>query len=226
MALVRRLYLVSPPAIASADRFAEELNSALSTGTIAAFQLRLKSANDESIARFAKRLAGVCAAADVAFILNDRPDLAAELGCDGVHIGQADGTLREARRLVGPERVVGVSCHGSRHLAMEAAEGGADYVAFGAFFPSPTKPTAVRCDPEVLSIWRETTTIPSVAIGGVSAENCAALLVAGADFLAVSSGIWSHPNGPAWAVRAFSAAIAGAQTASTGGDLASNPTLI
>jgi thiamine-phosphate pyrophosphorylase len=145
---------------------------------------------------------------EVAFILNDRPDLAAALGCDGVHVGQDDASYAEARRMVGRDRIVGVTCHDSRHLAMEAAEAGADYVAFGAFFPTATKEAKGRPDPEILAIWQETMQTPCVAIGGITAANAAGLARAGADFLAVSAGVWTHAEGPAAAVVALNAAIA------------------
>ena len=141
-------------------------------------------------------------------ILNDRPDLAARLGCDGVHIGQDDASYAEARRLMGQDRVVGVTCHDSRHLAMEAAEAGADYVAFGAFFDTATKVATSRADLEILELWQEAMTTPCVAIGGVTVDNCRALVAAGADFLAVSAGVWAHPQGPAAAVAAFNDEIA------------------
>jgi thiamine-phosphate pyrophosphorylase len=144
----------------------------------------------------------------VALILNDRPDLAASLGCDGVHVGQDDAPYAEARRIVGQDRTVGVTCHDSRHLAMEAAEAGADYVAFGAFFPTVTKEASGHPDPEILTIWQETMQTPCVAIGGITAQSAAGLAAAGADFLAVSGGVWSHGDGPAAAVKALNAAIA------------------
>lgn len=141
-------------------------------------------------------------------ILNDRPDLAARFDCDGVHIGQSDGTVAAARAAVGPDRIVGVTCHASRDLAMTAAEAGADYVAFGAFFPTTTKITEHRPELEILEIWQETMLTPCVAIGGITLENCRPLVAAGADFLAVSAGVWAHPAGPAAAVAAFNQAIA------------------
>jgi len=144
----------------------------------------------------------------VAFILNDRPDLALALDCDGVHVGQDDAPYAEARRLLGPDRIVGVTCHDSRHLAMEAAEAGADYVAFGAFFPTETKEAKTQADPEILASWQASTTVPCVAIGGITVANCPALVRAGADFLAVANGVWGYPAGPAAAVRDFNAAIA------------------
>jgi len=147
----------------------------------------------------------ICHAHDVAFILNDRPDLAAAFGCDGVHVGPEDMSYDEARRIMGPDATVGVTCKNSRHLAMELADAGADYVAFGAFFPSSTKEDTTPVDPEIVEIWAETTNVPCVAIGGITVENCEAMVKAGADFIAVSSGVWNYPSGPAAAVRDFNA---------------------
>jgi thiamine-phosphate pyrophosphorylase len=188
--------------------FARRLDEALGAGDVGAVQLRLKDAPDEAIAAAAGALLKVTARHDVALILNDRPDLAARLGCDGVHIGQSDGPYEAARRAMGPGRIVGVTCHDSRDLAMEAAEAGADYVAFGAFFPTDTKVTVHTPDLEILEIWQETMLTPCVAIGGITVANCRPLVAAGADFLAVSAGVWRHPDGPAAAVAAFNAAIA------------------
>lgn len=203
-----RLYLITPPAIDDLAGFARTLAAALDAGDVAALQIRLKDAPDTVIAAAVDVLTPVCHGRDVAVILNDRPDLAAKLGCDGVHIGQDDGPYAAARKLVGPDRMVGVTCHDSRHLAMEAAEAGADYVAFGAFFPTTTKDPKTRAEPEILTIWQETMEVPCVAIGGITAENAEGLAQAGADFLAVSAGVWSHPEGPAAAVKALNAAIA------------------
>jgi thiamine-phosphate pyrophosphorylase len=201
-----RLYLITPPAIDDLAAFGRVLAQALDAGDVAALQIRLKDVGDEVIAAAVDVLGAICHARDVAVILNDRPDLAARFGCDGVHIGQDDAPLVEARRLMG-KGTVGVTCHDSRHLAMEAAEGGADYVAFGAFFPTSTKETGFRPDPEILTIWQETMQIPCVAIGGITAENASVLAKAGADFVAVSAGVWLHPDGPAAAVKAINAAI-------------------
>ncbi len=146
---------------------------------------------------FAHRLTGALEAGDVAVLLNDRADLAAEAGCDGVHVGQQDVAYEEARRLVGTERMVGVTCHASRHLAMVAAEAGADYVAFGAFYPTATKAAKTRAHPSILQWWSRTMSVPCVAIGGITADNCRHLAAAGADLVAVSAGVWAHPDGPA-----------------------------
>jgi thiamine-phosphate pyrophosphorylase len=197
-----QLYLISPPTIVVAD-FARALQEALAAGPVAAFQLRLKNLPDDAVTAAAEALAPIVQGAGTAFILNDRPDLAARVGADGVHIGQEDASYPEARRWVGESGIVGVTCHDSRHLAMEAAEAGADYVAFGAFFPSPTKMPKTAAAPELLSWWQEIMEVPCVAIGGMTVENARDIAESGADFVAVSAGVWGHREGPAEAVRAF-----------------------
>jgi len=203
-----RLYLVTPPRLDDLAAFGHALAHALDAGDVAALQIRLKDAPDEVIAAAVDALKPIAQARGVAVILNDRPDLAARLDCDGVHVGQDDASYAEARRIVGRERMVGVTCHDSRHLAMEAAEAGADYVAFGTFFSTATKEAKTRAEPEILSIWQETMETPCVAIGGITVDTAAALAAAGADFLAVSAGVWSYGEGPAAAVKAFNAEIA------------------
>ncbi len=207
MTAICRLYLITPPVIDDLLAFGAQLNSALAAGDAAALQLRLKGADDDEVTAAVARLMPICKAHDTALILNDNPVLAARLGCDGVHIGQTDGSLKDARALLGQDKIIGVTCHDSRHLAMDAAEGGADYVAFGAFFPTSTKATTATPDVEILSIWQEVMLTPCVAIGGITSENCRPLVVAGADYLAVSAGIWAHPQGAAAAVRAFTSEI-------------------
>jgi len=197
-----RLYLITPPSLDSAV-FSRALSEALDAGDVASVQLRLKDADDDAIRRAVEALRPIAQRRDVAFILNDRPDLAAATGCDGVHVGQGDAPYDEARRIVGPDAIVGVTCHDSYHLAMQAAEEGADYVAFGAFFATSTKEARTRADVELLRNWQELMTVPCVAIGGITVENCLPLVEAGADFLAVASGVWDHALGPAQAVREF-----------------------
>jgi thiamine-phosphate pyrophosphorylase len=187
--------------------FAGALEAALEAGDVAGLQLRLKDSDDAAILAACEALLPICQDRGVAFLVNDRPDLAAKCGADGVHVGQDDAGYAEARGQVGADAIVGVTCHDSRHLAIEAAEAGADYVAFGAFFPTGTKAPKSTAGPELLSWWRETATVPSVAIGGITVENCGALVEAGADFLAVVAGVWDYAEGPAKAVRDFNAAI-------------------
>ena len=206
-----RLYLVTPPVLQPAA-FAVQLAEALDAGDVACVQLRLKDVDDDAVRRAVDVLRPIAQERDVAFILNDRPDLAAQTGCDGVHVGQSDASYRDARKAVGPGAIVGVTCHDSRHLAMEAAEAGADYVAFGAFYPTSTKPSDYRPEPELLTWWAELMETPCVAIGGITPDNCAPLVAAGADFIAVVTAVWNHAEGPGAGVRAFNQAIAAAAT--------------
>jgi thiamine-phosphate pyrophosphorylase len=202
-----RLYLITPPAL-DPDRFAKDFVEALAGGDIACLQLRLKEVDDATVRRATRVLQPIAQERGVAFIMNDRPDLAAELDCDGVHVGEEDAPYAEARRLLGPDRIIGVTCGDSRHRAIAAAEAGADYVAFGAFFPSTTKAAKHRARPELVAEWSETTVVPCVAIGGITQENCGPLVEAGADFLAVIGAVWSYPKGPRAAVRDFNEVFA------------------
>ena len=196
-----QLYLVSPLEVSGA--FPDRLAEALGAGPVAAFQFRVKGLDQHQAARLAEPLQRLCGERDVAFIVNDSVSLAKRLGADGVHLGQADGDPREARALLGPQAQIGVTCHDSRHLAMEAGEAGADYVAFGAFFPTTTKETRHRPDPSLLSWWSTLFELPCVAIGGITPDNGRVLVEAGADFLAVCSAVWEHPDGPGAAVSEF-----------------------
>ncbi|MEN3971238.1 thiamine phosphate synthase [Sphingomicrobium sp. XHP0235] len=194
------LYLISPADV-SGD-FAARLKDAVAHQAVTAFQLRLKGTESHDVARAAAPLQEICAEADVAFIVNDDVAMAKRLDADGVHLGQGDGDVRDARAVLGPSKQIGVTCHASRHLAMEAGEAGADYVAFGSFFPSATKPSEHRPEPPILSWWAGLFELPCVAIGGITAENCAPLVRAGADFLAVSQAVWSARDVTA-AIEAF-----------------------
>lgn len=206
-----RLYLVSPPAI-DLPKFARDLEEAFTSGDVGAFQLRLKNAGDAEILEACETLIPICHAHDVAFVLNDRPDLAVKVNADGVHLGVDDMPIADARTIVGPDRIIGATCHASRHLAMEAGENGADYVAFGAFYPTTSKPKEKLekwgvPTPDILGWWEENTVLPCVAIGGINAANCAPLVKAGADFIAVITAVWSHPEGPACAVAELNEVI-------------------
>lgn len=196
-----QLYLISPSMIDAA--FTDRLARAFDGGDVAAFQLRMKGLDDHAIARLAEPVQKLCADRGVAFIVNDSIGLAKRLGADGVHLGQDDGDPREARDVLGKDAQIGVTCHNSRHLAMEAAEAGADYVAFGAFFPTTTKDVKYVADADILRWWTLLTPVPCVAIGGITPDNAAPLIQAGADFIAVSSAVWTHPQGETVAVRAF-----------------------
>ena len=201
-----QLYLISPLDVGG--DFPGRLQDALGAGPVAAFQFRVKGVDQHEAARLAEPLQAICAAHDVAFIVNDDMALAKRLAADGVHLGQGDGDPREARALLGPGAQIGVTCHDSRHLAMEAGEAGADYVAFGAFFPTTTKEVRHRPDPDILTWWSSLFEIPCVAIGGITPENARPLIEAGADFLAVCGAVWAHHGGPAAAVAAFQELLA------------------
>lgn len=201
-----QLYLISPLEVGG--DFPTRLEEALSAGPVAAFQFRVKDIDQHTAFALAEPLQAICAAHDVAFIVNDSISLAKRLNADGVHLGQGDGNPGEAREELGKQAQIGVTCHNSRHLAMEAAEAGADYVAFGAFFPTTTKEAKDTADLDTVEKWSMVTEIPCVAIGGITPENARPVIEAGADFIAVSGGVWNHPEGPAAAVQAFNALLA------------------
>ena len=195
-----QLYLISPQDVGGS--FPDRLKAALAGGDVAAFQLRVKAVDSHELARLAEPLQRICSDADVAFIVNDSVSLARRLDADGVHLGQSDGDPREVRAILGPSKQIGVTCHDSRHLAMAAGEAGADYVAFGAFYPTTTKPSEHRPDPAILSWWATLFEIPCVAIGGITPENASPLIAAGADFLAVCNAVWGRDD-PAGEVAKF-----------------------
>jgi thiamine-phosphate pyrophosphorylase len=201
-----KLYLISPQEVSGS--FPERLKAAFEPGLATAFQLRVKDIGEHELARLAEPLQRICADANVAFIVNDSMSLAKRLGADGVHLGQSDGDIRDARALLGPSAQIGKTCHDSRHLAMEAGEAGVDYVAFGAFYPTTTKPSSYRPDPSILSWWSAVFEIPCVAIGGITADNAKPLVDAGADFLAVCQAVWGKDD-PAAAVAAFAQVLSG-----------------
>ncbi len=201
-----QLYLISPQDVGGT--FPDRLKAALGGGPVAAFQLRVKDLDSHELARLAEPLQRICAEHDTAFIVNDSMSLAKRLGAEGVHLGQTDGDVREARALLGPAAQIGVTCHDSRHLAMSAGEAGADYVAFGAFYETTTKPSEYRPEPALLSWWASLFEIPCVAIGGITPQNAAPLVAAGADFLAMCQAVWGQ-NDPGKAVAAFGEVLGG-----------------
>ena len=201
-----QLYLITPPKF-DPKPFLERLKGVFDAGPVACMQLRLKNVNDDAIKMAAEMLLPVCHSYETPLIMNDRPDLAVITGCDGVHIGQEDTDYEPTRITVGQDRIIGVTCKNSRHLAVEAVENGADYVAFGAFFTTNTKQGTTSAELETVRWWSEMTTIPSVVIGGITIENCRPLISAGADFLAIVGGVWDHPEGEAAAVKAFNKAF-------------------
>lgn len=200
-----RLYLITPPAFDPLP-FRDLLAAALDSGDVAAVQLRLKNVDDTTLRHAIDLLRPVVQSRGVAFLLNDRPDLAVAHGCDGAHVGQEDTPAAVARKILG-DLTLGVTCHASRELAFDAGDAGADYVAFGAFFPTATKAASTHAEPEILRWWSDLMELPCVAIGGITVENCPPLVQAGADFLAVVGAVWNHKDGPEAGVRAMNNAI-------------------
>jgi len=201
-----KLYLISPPNI-NVNEFIFSLDDVLNTGLVSCFQLRLKNVKDEDIIESSKALKPICNKYNVPFILNDRLDLVNKVEADGVHLGEDDGSILEARKLLGPKAIIGASCYNSKHLAMEAAEEGADYVAFGAFFDTITKDPKTKADINIIKDWTLISNIPCVAIGGINSSNCKELVDAGADFIAVVGSIWSKNDDPKSAVNKFKSII-------------------
>jgi len=197
-----RLYLISPPKI-DLRAFYPQLEEAFDAGDIGCFQLRLKNVTDDYITGIAETLLPLAKDRDIPFLINDNPTIASDVGADGVHIGQEDASYEEARSIVGDKAIIGITCHDSRHMAIVAAEKGADYVAFGAFYPTTTKQATSKANPDILRWWCDTTIVQCAAIGGITIDNCAPLVSAGADFLAVSAGVWAYKDGPEEAVQAF-----------------------
>ena len=203
-----QLYLITPPAIEDVDAFLVQLDAALSAAPVACLQIRLKDIEDSALVQTAKPICKLAQARDVAVILNDRPDLVDSLGADGVHVGQEDMDYLSSRELLGGDAIIGVTCHNSKQLAFDAASAGADYVAFGAFFDTPTKTPKTRAELEILTWWQEAMETPVVAIGGITPDNAKQVILAGADFIAVSSGVWAQLDGPAASVRRLSSLCA------------------
>lgn len=202
-----QLYLISPPTIDDLDQFIGALEKTLATHTVSVFQLRLKDVSADVIRDTAKQLLPICHKHGIQFIINDDAKLAAEIGADGVHLGESDHNYKEARALLGPHKIIGVSCYDSSDRAMELADQGADYVSFGAFFPTTTKQAKAHPSPDILTNWSKSSVVPCAAIGGITAENCQALVKAGADFIAVISYVWNHPKSPEVAVQELHAKL-------------------
>ena len=202
-----RLYLITPPQIADVPGFARTLEASLGAGDVASLQLRLKGADGmidmQATREVSRALTALAQEAGVAVLINDSAELAKELGADGVHVGWDDGPVQAARKLLGPDAIVGATARNSYHKAMQAGEDGADYVAFGAFYPTATKDGTAQAELDLLQVWQAAMLIPCVAIGGITVGNAEPLVNAGADFVAVSSGVWGHPDGPVAAVKAF-----------------------
>ncbi len=201
-----QIYLISPPKI-DLPSFSSNLELALKTKKVPVFQMRLKGYLDSEIIEIGKKLLKICHQNNTLFILNDRLDLALNIGADGVHLGDSDGNVSQSRKLSPKNFIIGSSCYDSKHLAVEAVEAGADYVSFGTFFPSKTKNSKGQPNPEILQWCDEILDVRSVAIGGITASNCKALVQSKADLIAVVSYVWDNEKGVEWAVNNLAANI-------------------
>lgn len=199
-----QIYLITPPLIPDLASFAKSLEAALSAAPVACLQIRLKDAEDSTVIQAAEIIRPLCQKYETALIINDKPDLARTCDADGAHIGQDDMDYFSSRMLLGEDAIIGVTCHNSKELAFQAAHAGANYVAFGAFFETSTKEPKAHAELEILEWWNSTVEIPCVAIGGINPSNAESVIAAGADFIAVSSGVWDHPEGPGKAVELLS----------------------
>lgn len=195
-----QIYLITPPEISDLTDFCKQLETAISAAPVACLQIRLKDVPDSDVVQAAEAIIPLCHTHNVSVIINDRPDLAKACSADGVHIGQEDMDYFSSRELLGEDAIIGITCHNSKELAFQAASAGANYVAFGAFFETGTKTPKTRAELEILTWWNQVVETPCVAIGGINPSNAATVIKAGADFIAVSSGVWQHPEGPASAV--------------------------
>ncbi len=197
-----KIYLITPPKI-DENFFFTSLENVLSTKIVSCLQIRLKNVEDKNIIEICKIVRPICDNYKIPLIINDRLDLVKKCDADGVHLGQEDGSIKDARKYLGSNFIIGASCYNSKHIAMEAAENGADYVAFGAFFESKTKVPKVKVKKNIIEDWNFISNIPCVAIGGITPTNCKDLIKAGADHLAVIGSIWNSDKSPEKAIMDF-----------------------
>ena len=199
----RYIYLISPQNIKN-DRFYGELNQVLKTNKVKFFQLRLKKTSTSNLLKISKEIKKIAKKNNVKFLINDKPFVAKSVGADGCHIGQKDMDIISARKILGNKKIIGVTCHNSKRLAIKAKNNGANYIAFGSFFKSYTKKTVYRANLEILRWAKKKINIPTVAIGGINSSNCKKILSNGADFIACSNYIWNNKKlDPVTAINKF-----------------------
>ena len=199
----RYIYLISPQKIRGVE-FYNELNKVLKTNKVKYFQLRLKKISNSNLIKISKKIRKIVKKNNVKFIINDKPLVAKIVGADGCHIGRKDANLTEAKRILGKNKIIGVTCHNSKKLALKAKIYGASYIAFGAFFKSSTKKTAYKANLALLRWAKKKISMPIVAIGGINSSNYKNILINGANFIACSSYVWSNKKlSPVSAINKF-----------------------
>ncbi len=199
----RYIYLISPKKIRGI-RFYKELNDVLKTNKVKYFQLRLKKISTLNLIKISKKVKKITKKNNVKFLINDKPLVAKTIGADGCHIGQKDMNFITARKILGKKKIIGLTCHNSKKLALKAKKYGANYVAFGSFFKSSTKKTAFRANLQILRWAKKKINMPSVAIGGISNSNYKKILLNGANFVACSNYVWNNKTlDPVSAINKF-----------------------
>ena len=199
----RYIYLISPQKIRG-SQFYEELQQVLKTNKVKYFQLRLKKISDRNLLKISKKIKKIVRKNNVKFLINDKPSIAKRVGADGCHIGQKDINFTRSRKILGKSKIIGITCHNSKKLALNAKRQGANYVAFGSFFESSTKKTAFKANLEILRWTKKKISMPIVAIGGINSINYKKILTSGADFIACSSYIWNNKKlDPVSAINKF-----------------------
>ncbi len=199
----RYIYLISPPKI-SGSKFYDTLNEILKTNKIKYFQLRLKNKSTHSIVKIAKKIKKITSKNKVKFLINDKPDIAKIVNADGCHIGQKDTNFINSRKILKNKKIIGVTCHNSKKLALDSKKIGANYIAFGAFFKSSTKKTMYTANLALLRWARKKINIPVIAIGGIDSSNYKKILSNGANYIACSSYVWNNKKlDPVSAIKKF-----------------------
>ena len=197
----RYIYLISPKKIRGI-RFYKELNDVLKTNKVKYFQLRLKKISTLNLIKISKKVKKITKKNNVKFLINDKPLVAKTIGADGCHIGQKDMNFITARKILGKKKIIGLTCHNSKKLALKAKKYGANYVAFGSFFKSSTKKTAFKANLELLRWAKKKINMPVVAIGGINNSNYNKILLNGADYIACANYIWKSLD-PVSAIKKF-----------------------
>jgi len=201
--LKRYIYLISPPNIKGA-KFYKELNQVLKTNKVKFFQLRLKKESALNLVKIAKKIKKITKKNKVKLLINDNPYIAKIINADGCHIGQKDIDFNSSKKILGKKKIIGVTCHNSKRLALKAKKNSASYVAFGSFFKSSTKKTAYRANLAILRWAKKKINMPTVAIGGISSSNYKKILSNGADFIACSNYVWNNKKlNPVSAIKKF-----------------------
>ena len=199
----RYIYLISPQKI-KGNKFYNKLDQVLKTNKVKYFQLRLKKISNLNLIKISKKIKKITRKNNVKFLINDKPSVAKTVDANGCHIGQKDMNFTISRKILGKNKIIGVTCHNSKKLALKAKRYGANYIAFGSFFKSSTKKTAYKANLAILRWAEKKISMPVVAIGGINSSNYKKILASGANFIACSNYIWNNKKlDPVSAINKF-----------------------